>query len=567
MILILAHKSAIILLMINKIISVFSKTIEKIENQNIRFWNIIFVIYIASFLRAFLEGYANSLNKDKLTSFIDTFFHYPFWFLGVFLCINLLLTILTKEDIKKVSKIWVYVPFIILIPIVVDLIINKGQAVPYAFIIGSFSDLVKSFFTYTFYSANSPTSWGIKLEVVLAACFAGSYILYKTRNWFKSILGGLILPVIVFVFAIFPSVLFYSYSTINPNLPTGSVESIESFYIDDFFKSNSFNKTNVFSIESNLFLLNQKTNNNQSSMIAIYMLIISCTLLCWNFYLYNRRKFWIVFKNFRFLRIFYYSVIICFGLFLGGLMKAGTLTDLTLLISTFLGLGFAGLYSVWENDEVDVSIDKISNSDRPIPRQELSINEWKVLKYLFLIISISFSFLAGYYTFIFTLLFIGIYHIYSVPPLKLKRVPIVSSVLIATNALVVVMTGFFAVSGTENLRAFPLKYAIFIFVVIFLIENIKNIKDIDGDKANGIKTIPVMLGERLSKKVFSSVMFFVNLFGVSFLFFHPITVLTAIIFSFILYGFLNQKNYQEKYIFLTYFIFIIVFILEVLLLT
>ena len=554
--------------MFNKITSCFRNIIEKIENQNISFWNIVLIIYLASFFRAFLEGYANSLNKDRLTSFIDTFFHYPLWFLGVFLSINILLVVLTREDIKKVSKLWVYFSFVILVPIVLDLVINKGQSVPYTFILGSFFDLVKSFFTYTFYSANDPTPWGIKIEVILAACFVGFYVFYKTKHLIKTVFGILILPVIVFVFAIFPSLLYFSYSSINSNIPNANVETIKNFYTEDFLNSNSFKKTTVFGTQSNIFLLGQKRNNNQSILIAIYMLIISCVLLCWNFYLYSKRKFWAVFKNFRFLRIIYYTIIIGFGLVLATLFYEisilKTLTDLSLLLATFLGLGFAGLYAVWENDEYDIQIDQISNSNRPIPKQELNIAEWNILKYLFLFISINFAFLSGYYVFIFTLLFIGIYHIYSVPPLRFKRIPVLSSGLIAFNTLIIAMVGFF--SGIENLRVFPLKYALFIFLLFFFIENIKNIKDIEGDKKNGIKTIPVLLGEEMSKKVFGVISFLACLVAVTFLYFHPLTVLTAIIFGFILYIVINQKNYQEKYVFLTYFAFVLVFILEILVL-
>ena len=85
----------------------------------------------------------------------------------------------------------------------------------------------------------------------------------------------------------------------------------------------------------------------------------------------------------------------------------GSLFDLISIISVFLALLFAWLFSVWENDEVDIDIDKISNQNRPLAVEEtLSKEEWRDLKYIFLAYSLSFAFLSGFYTFIFTALLI-----------------------------------------------------------------------------------------------------------------------------------------------------------------
>ena len=61
--------------------------------------------------------------------------------------------------------------------------------------------------------------------------------------------------------------------------------------------------------------------------------------------------------------------------------------------------------------------------------------------------------------------------------------------------------GFFMTAGTENLKVFPAKYIFGILGIFFLVENAKNIKDIEGDKKEGIKTLPVVLGEKWGKLV------------------------------------------------------------------
>jgi 4-hydroxybenzoate polyprenyltransferase len=227
----------------------------------------------------------------------------------------------------------------------------------------------------------------------------------------------------------------------------------------------------------------------------------------------------------------------------------------------FLAILFAWLFAVWENDEIDVEIDKISNQNRPLVEKEesLSKEEWKNLKYVFLVCSLCFAFLNGLYSFVFILLFIFIYHIYSTPPLHLKRFLGISSLLIAINALLAVWMGFFMVAGTENLRSFPAKYILGILLIFLLVENVKNIKDIEGDRKEGIRTIPVILGEKKGKLV----MGFCLLLGtvlVPFIFYLNLYTLCAgIFFGLILFLLTNKKNFNEKLIFLVYFIYVILF--------
>jgi len=305
-------------------------------------------------------------------------------------------------------------------------------------------------------------------------------------------------------------------------------------------------------------------------MLAIYFLLVDVLLLGLSFYLYSKRKFWAVVKNFRPLRSIHCIFLLLFGsvLFFVFANKSLSITlfDISFVVSTLLALFFAGMHAVWENDEIDVKIDSISNKKRPLPQYVLSPIEWKNIKYIFLFVSLGFAFLTSYYTFILILLFLGLFHIYSTPPLRIKTVPILSSVFMALGGLIITLLGFFAVSGTENLRAFPVKYAIYVFFVLLFVENVKNIRDIDGDSADGIKTIPVLLGKKKSKKVFGFISFLACLSVSIFLYPDFITILTSLIFGIFLFKFINKKDYQEKYVFLTYFVFIIIFLLEILLL-
>jgi 4-hydroxybenzoate polyprenyltransferase len=325
--------------------------------------------------------------------------------------------------------------------------------------------------------------------------------------------------------------------------------------------------TRTFILDNNNFSspLVQKIQNQYSITLSIIFLFVQVILFFGCLFLYSSKKFFLVVKNFRYLRIIYYYLMASVGIYFGinvlGKNPIGSLFDLVSFISLFLALLFAWLFAVWENDEVDIEIDKITNQERPLTKTEMPISllEWKNLKYIFLIYSVCFAFLSGFYSLIFIILFIFIFHIYSTPPLRLKGVLGISSLLIAINALLAVWMGFFMTAGTENLSAFPVKYIFGILGLVFLIENTKNIKDIEGDRKEGIKTLPVIFGEKKGKLIVGCCLFLASLL-VPFIFYLNLnTFLLAIFFGVIFFLLTNRKNFQEKYLFLTYFIYIITF--------
>lgn len=220
---------------------------------------------------------------------------------------------------------------------------------------------------------------------------------------------------------------------------------------------------------------------------------------------------------------------------------------------------------MWENDEEDIEIDRVSNGEsktRPLVRDVFSLKEWSALKYLFLFISLNFALLCGFYQLVFVLMFVAVYHIYSCPPLRLKRFMGISSLLIAINALVVVLMGFFIASGTEKFSDFPAKYFLGILLIIFLVENIKNIKDTEGDKQAGIKTLPVALGEKNGKLVIGSLAFLAAILVPVLFFMSASSFFTSVAFGMALFLLINRKKFEEKYIFISYFIFAIVIFCE-----
>lgn len=548
---------------INTIIKNF---IEKVENIKISFWGGAFLLYGIIFIRTFLENYSNSLNLYHMSSFGDTFFHYPLFFLTIFLGSFIIARIITGEKIEKIAKFVVLCSFGLITPPIIDLIINKGSQIPYIFITGSYSELFKSFITYF---GGGALGNGIRIELALALIGFGFYIFYKTKKIKKVLVGIILLYATFFIMLSSPALVFSLQNKITHEYKTMNSKNIVDFYYHkDPLNTVTGNRTFVVDsvTDKNFYSRLEQKNLNQYSMtLAVIFLLINAILFFWCLFLYSSQKFFAVLKNFRYLRIMHGFILLSLGIYLGmgvlGKNPIGSLFDLTSFISLFSAFFFAWLFSVWENDEVDIEIDKISNQDRPLAEKELqiSLDEWKNLKYIFLAFSLGFAFLAGLYSFVFILMFIFTYHIYSTPPFRLKGFPGISSLLIAIVFLLLVWMGFFMTAGTENLSAFPTKYIFGILGIFFLVENAKNIKDIEGDKKEGIKTLPVLLGEKWGKLV-SGFGLFLGAVLVPFVFYLNLyTFFAGIFFGLILFLLTIRRNYTEKYSFFTYFGYIIVF--------
>jgi 4-hydroxybenzoate polyprenyltransferase len=166
------------------------------------------------------------------------------------------------------------------------------------------------------------------------------------------------------------------------------------------------------------------------------------------------------------------------------------------------------------------------------------------------------GYIAGFSAFFFVLVFTALYYIYSANPSRLKLIPFFSSFLIALCCLSAVLAGFFLLSPVKNLSVFPDKLAGAVVLLYFLFANIRDMKDIEGDKKAHVMTVPLLFGDVWGPRVvggmaalaFLLVPVFVGIYS---LFVSAVPAAAAI------YFYITRKPYAEKPVFNTYFSFIV----------
>jgi len=231
-----------------------------------------------------------------------------------------------------------------------------------------------------------------------------------------------------------------------------------------------------------------------------------------------------------------------------------TLTTDNLFCFIFIPIAIvsAWIFSVITNNIQDVETDKISNKERPLIKESMDPVFYNRIAWLFFFLALIYAGFINFTAFFVILLFIGNYFLYSMPPFRLKRVPFFSKIFISLNSLILLMLGFVLISGI-SIENIPISNSLFFLILIMLtaVINFIDIKDYEGDKKEGIKTLPVLMGLKRSK-ILISIFFAIAYLFVCFLTKDLSTLIIFFVLGCLQVYLINRKNYNEKYIFIIY---------------
>jgi geranylgeranylglycerol-phosphate geranylgeranyltransferase len=186
--------------------------------------------------------------------------------------------------------------------------------------------------------------------------------------------------------------------------------------------------------------------------------------------------------------ITFFSIIIA-----AVICSAGVLTAGKVIITAVSGAVAAAAGNII-NDYYDIETDKINRPDRPLVSGILTPGEAVFLFALFSFLSLALSSFVNITAFIINIFALVLLFVYS---FKLKRT------ILFGNFAVAFLTGLAFIYGgvaVDNLR-FAIIPAVFAFLINLIREIVKDMEDIEGDKAAGICSFPYIYGFKRSKQV------------------------------------------------------------------
>jgi 4-hydroxybenzoate polyprenyltransferase len=474
------------------------KFVEKLEDTPMSFigWATAFVGVVS--IRFFFEMLSSPSPAFPAAPDVSTMIHYLLFFIGAFVSCALIVNVFVP-NIGRITKIILFISPVLWLPPIIDLICSGGGGYAMAYIFTGGSSLLRDLLTFNGSSPFGGMTPGIKTELASIVIGVACYVFIKTKNIIKTILAALFCYCLVFFWMAIPSILAMimvgSGQTISVSASQVFNAVVGVFY-SSHIPSDIFRPVEQVGYAYGIGLI------FNAGLSHLFYLIDSILLGLW-FFSFRRVAAMAVLKNIRPGRALHFGFMVLVGV--GAAMVAGgrfvNWVDGMVLATILIAFFCAWLFSVGTNDAVDVAIDSVSNAGRPLVTGALSVGISRATNAFFLAWALIGGFVAGYWTLFLILVFLAAYYVYSIPPLRLKRVPILATFLIALASLSAAMAGFYFLSPGKLVSEFPGNLLLIILIFFTLCTNIKDVKDISGDRANGVTTIPVVFGEKLGRRI------------------------------------------------------------------
>jgi 4-hydroxybenzoate polyprenyltransferase len=386
------------------------------------------------------------------------FIHYPLWYATTAACVVLLVSAFSGESPLRVAKSVLACYLLILLAPVLDLLISGGRQVPMRYLEGSLLQLFISFVTFLGGPGRSAATPGMRIEIALMFAFAFVYLREKTRRPLRSLLCCVSIYASIFLFAILPALLSVIFAPLSrTGIPPGMVPSERTILC-------------TLAILAFVFLLLILSRAQRAALAAIihdvgilkalhYVLVFALGMVLWRRYASAR------------------------------MLLDHEYLDIPLAALSFL---LGAVFSAVMNNVSDVDIDVVSNRDRALVAGSITSEKYRRFGWMAAIGSLLLAAAAGWPSLLFICFILGSYYLYSCPPFRLKRIPVISKLVIGANSIAACMMGY-ALFGGDPLRV-PSGYMWFFLVAFSLAAQLVDLKDIEGDKAGGIMTLPVLIG-------------------------------------------------------------------------
>jgi 4-hydroxybenzoate polyprenyltransferase len=441
--------------------------------------------------------------------------HYSLWYgcLATFLVI--VVHLVTKAEIIKVARIVLFTFFLIILAPLIDLVITGGYQMEY--FMPHKDDLWERYVYSMFIHKKGPgASLGQRIEIGIVLVCSFIYVSHKTRSFIRSLIGLLAVYNVIFFLSALPFFLYWFSLLIGVSVPP-----------------------------------------DQTILLTKAIVILGFFAIHGLFCVWNRKLYWAMLKNLRWLRLAHYLLMVLVGMALAGFhIGAINLVIALNLVLVTMSFTFASFHAIAINDIHDVQIDKISNPRRPLVTKVISKKTYGLLAQVALWLGLLYAAVAGTAPFIVVVIILLNYYLYSAPPLRLKRYLYGSKLLISLNTLLSLLLGYALMD--KDILEFPKSIIAFVLIVYTACINFIDIKDYEGDKKARIRTLPVVLGLNKSKKLTG--IFFIIAYGIfscSYDIFHltinrQLFIAISLICGILEYLLITRNKYNEMPVFWVY---------------
>lgn len=152
------------------------------------------------------------------------------------------------------------------------------------------------------------------------------------------------------------------------------------------------------------------------------------------------------------------------------------------------------------NQICDLAIDRINKPDRPLPAGRLSVRAAGVFSGALFALALGLSAVLDWDVLIVVVAGAAAVAAYSMPPVRTKRFPMLSNLTIAlARGLLLPVAGWAAIWRVDRVEAWYLGGITFLFILGAA--STKDFRDVAGDRAGGVVTLPIRYGARRAAQI------------------------------------------------------------------
>ncbi|KKP64676.1 MAG: Bacteriochlorophyll/chlorophyll synthetase [Candidatus Moranbacteria bacterium GW2011_GWF2_34_56] len=474
--------------------------IKKIEEYPLNFY-----IWTSSFLsiitcRILMENWLDGmLNRTG-----DYFFHHASYTFVFFLLTYLIFIGLLVKNLAFNIMLWGY-PIIIFPPLIDFILLRDTMYLSFYGIYG-LAEMPIRFLTFFGDNPDFGVTYGVRFEIAMAVIALGFYGYLKTKNKIRALWLSLQVYMVLFILGTFPSwVTIISQGFLRGFMQVRDIEIVQLFFTSaKFFSRETGTYTNALSIK-----------------VSIVYSILLLGIIILGLFLYYRKQLFAFLKNSRPVQLIYHAGLLLVGAGLGILFTNidwefnffNFFSFLNIIIAVLL----AWLASVVFNDIFDKKIDSVTNADRPLIVKDFKESDYITIGIILFIFSILYAAMISPKVALLLVAYQALAWIYSAWPFRMKRFILLGSFISALASVSVIFAGFVLVSPLEDTTEFPKRIFWLILISLTLSLPIKDLKDIKGDRLDGVFTVPVVFGEYWGKIIIGSGIFLSYFLSVIFL--------------------------------------------------
>lgn len=422
-------------------------------------------------------------------SFGMFFLHFPLFYLVLFLGLALWIHALTRRSISKLSGA-ISVGFgVLLVAPLVDALLFPGRGADLRYLMG-FGDVLWRFWDPT--AAVAAVSPGQRLEILLAMAGVAGYVIWigRTDRWGAGRVWGSAFAAAAGLFLW--SAFLGAWPSLFAKLTTGG--GYEEAY------SSLYRGAGLIDSES-----------RRHALVLVPLALICGALFLWRL---APKRYDAFARHLSWSRLLHYTGMVPVGALLAWSIYRDLMPSLTIsaidglaLLTAWAAMLAAYLAALAWNARFDRAADAINSPERPWVSAPEGPDDPPAFGDLFLertargsaLVAVFLAVSVGYPALLLVLACLFLGWLYSAPPLRTKRVPLLATFTLALLTVLSLATGFSLVTREMTLQVMPRPLIWILLLGVTLGFAAKDIKDAKGDRATGVTTWATLLGDRSAR--------------------------------------------------------------------